>query len=118
MAYPRDPNLKTQFPNTDTREMHKTMECMSICRACAQKCIEEGNKHTALLCLECSDICDLAIKFKSNNSEYCQQVLDLCAQICRRCANECSRMEAPHCQECAEACRACAEACSLTPSYR
>lgn len=118
MTYPRDISLKTQFPNTDTREMHRIMECMSICRNCARKCMEEGNKHLALLCLDCSEICDLAIKLKSYESEYCQQVLDLCTTACRSCANECSRMQSQHCQECAEVCRNCAEACSLHPNYR
>lgn len=118
MAYPRDTGLKTQFPNLDTREMHQLMECMSICKACAKKCTEEGNKHLACLCQDCADICDLAIKYKSCESDYCQQVLDLCAQICRQCANECSRMQSNYCKECGEACRHCAEACSATLSYR
>jgi hypothetical protein len=117
MVYPRNSNLKTQFPNTDTREMHQVMECMSICRTCAKKCMEEGHKQLALLCLDCSDICDLVIKLKSSESEYCQQVLELCAYACRHCANECNHMPSQHCQECAEVCRRCAEACSRLPTY-
>jgi hypothetical protein len=117
MAYPRDTSLKSQFADLDTKEIHQLMECMSICKACSKKCIEEGFKRQALLCQDCSEICDLAIKLKSYNSEYCQRVLELCAQVCRQCANECSRMQSAHCQECAEACRHCAEACSLIPIH-
>ena len=118
MTYSRNGSLATQFPQTGTKEMHQLMECMSICKACTKKCIEDGNKRIALLCLDCSEICDLAIKFKSCDSDYCQQVLDLCAYACRQCSNECSRIQSPHCQECAEICRHCAEACSLMPSHR
>jgi len=110
-------NKFSQFPNTDTREMHCMMECMSICLACAKKCVEEGYKKTALLCNDCAKICDLAIQFKSCDSEFQHQVLDLCAQICKRCADECQKMEAGHCQECAEACKHCAEACSVAYSH-
>lgn len=116
MAYPKQTG--TQFPQTDTREMHAIMECLSICKACAKMCLEQGNKRISSLCNDCGEICDLAVKFKSCNSEWTQQVLDLCAQACRQCANECGRMHERHCQECAEACRRCAEACTLIPNYR
>jgi hypothetical protein len=109
--------LFTEFPNTDSREMHCIMECMSICTACSKKCIEEGHKKTALICADCAKICDLAIQFKSCESEFQTQVLDLCAQICKKCADECNKMKAQHCQECAEACRRCVEACSSVYSY-
>jgi hypothetical protein len=107
----------TDFPQTDTREMHCMMECMSICTACAKKCIEEGHARTAALCAECADICALAIKSKSCQSEFQHQILDLCAQACRRCAEECSHMNAHHCQECAEVCRRCADCCTPVSSY-
>jgi hypothetical protein len=117
MVYPRLTTLKTQYPNTDTRELHRLIECMSICKACVKRCIDEGNRHIALTCLDCSEICDLAIKLKSYESEYCQQVLELCSRACRNCANECGRDQSQHCQECEEACRRCAESCSAL-SYR
>lgn len=117
MAYPRDTSLKNPFADLNTKEMHQLTECMTICKACSKKCLEEGNKRLALLCQDCSDICDLAIKLKSSESHYCQQILDLCTQICRQCATECSRMQSPHCQECADVCRRCAEACSAIPVY-
>ncbi|WP_068471416.1 four-helix bundle copper-binding protein [Candidatus Protochlamydia phocaeensis] len=116
MAYPK--MTGTQYSNLDTPEMHAIMECLSICKACAKKCIEEGHQRIACLCNDCAELCDLAVKFKSCNSEWTQQVLDLCGNICRQCANECGRMQSRYCQECAEACRRSAEACSLHPSYR
>jgi hypothetical protein len=118
MVYPRNTNQKTQFPIVETKEMHQLMDCMSICRACSKKCLDEGDKRLASLCQDCSEICDLAIKLKSSDSDYCHQVLDLCAQVCRRCANECNHMPSAHCQECAEVCRHCAEACAAMPTYR
>lgn len=111
MVYPRNGSLTTQFLHTDTKFMHRLMECMSVCRACSKKCTQEGHHRAALVCLDCSEICEMAIKFKSVESEYSHQVLDLCAQICRHCANECSRIQIQYCQECAEVCRHCAEAC-------
>lgn len=104
----------TEFPQTDTRYMHAIMECMSICVACTKKCIEDGHKKMAALCAECADVCALAIKSASCQSEFNPQIMDLCSQICRHCANECQKMQAQHCQECAEACNLCAEACSTT----
>lgn len=118
MAYPRHPNAGSQFSATNSKEMQTLMECMSTCRACAKKCTEEGSKRAACVCSDCSEICDLAIKFKSCESEYCQQVWDLCSQICRHCANECSHVQSQHCQECSEVCRRCAEACAPAHSYR
>jgi hypothetical protein len=115
MAYPR--TASTQFPYHASQEMHTLTECMTICKACAKKCIEEGNKRMAFLCNDCGEICDTAIKFKSCDSEFCQQVLDLCSHICRQCANECSRSPSQHCQECGEVCRRCSEACLRTTSH-
>ncbi len=108
----------SQFPQTDSKEMHQMMECMSICAACAKKCMVEGHKKTAALCAECADVCALAIKSASCQSEFQHQIMDLCAQVCQRCADECSKMQADHCKECAEACRRCAESCSTVHSMR
>jgi len=108
----------TQFPQINTPEIRALIECMNTCKACAKKCIEGGNKKTALLCGECCEICDLAIKYKCCDSEFTQQVLDLCGQVCRQCATECNRIESAHCHECAEACRRCAEVCTPALSNR
>jgi|GEM_PF-1537484 len=100
------------FPQIDFKEMQNMMECMSVCAACAKKCVDEGQKKTAALCAECADICSLAIKAKSSQSEFQHQIMDLCAKICKRCAEECKKMKVDHCQECAEVCTRCSESCS------
>jgi hypothetical protein len=117
MIYPRHINLKT-FPKTDVQEMNKLTKCMTTCRACAKKCIEDDNHRLAFLCLDCSEICDLAIKLTGSDSDFCPQVFALCAQACIQCANECDRFQNQPYQECEEACRHCAEICSDTFSYR
>ncbi len=101
----------TEFPLTHTSYMHRLMECMSICAACAKKCIEEGHKKTAALCVECADMCALTIKSISCQSEFNRQLTDLCAQVCQRCGEECNKMKVQHCQECTEACKRATDAC-------
>jgi len=96
------------FPQTDSKEMQKLMECMSVCAACSKMCIDQGQKKTAALCAECADVCSLAIKAQSNQSEFQHQIMDLCAQICRRCAEECKKMKV---------CTRCAESCSTAHSH-
>ena len=103
---------KSCFPHTNSKEMHQMMECMSVCTACSKKCIDEGHKKTAALCAECADVCALAIKAMSSQSEFKQQIMELCAQVCQKCADECKKMQVDHCQECAEICKRCSECCS------
>lgn len=105
-----------EFPQTDTTHMHALMECMSICAACARKCIDEGHKTTASLCAQCADVCSLAIKSVSCQSEFNTRIMELCTEVCKRCAEECQKMDVAHCQECAEACKKCANACSHSHS--
>jgi hypothetical protein len=102
----------TEFPDMGTTHMQAMMECMSICEACAKMCLDEGHKKTAQLCVECADICAMAIKSSNFHSEFQPQIMDLCVQVCQRCAEECKKMKAKHCQECAEVCTTCADACS------
>ena len=105
------------FPQTDSKDMHTLMECMSICAACAAKCIAEDHKTTARLCADCADICALTIKARSSHSEFEQPIVELCVQACQRCSEECQKVHATHCQECAQACQRCVEACSTAYSY-
>lgn len=107
-----------EFPQLDSRSMRAMMDCMSVCSACAKKCLEEGHGKTAALCAQCADICSLAIKSTSCQSEFQQQINDLCAQVSKRCADECQKMQATYCQECSQACKECAEACSTAYSMR
>lgn len=99
------------FPHLAHEHMHLLMNCFSACCACAKMCIDEGHKKSAILCNECADVCSLAIKFHSSDSEFNKQVLQLCAQVCKRCGEECSKMEAAHCKQCSVLCFECAEAC-------
>lgn len=101
----------SSFPHVYHEHMSILMKCFSICSACSKMCIKENHKKTAILCADCADICALAIKLHSNDSEFKDQVMDLCAAICSRCAEECGKMEAEHCLECSDICKRCAEAC-------
>lgn len=105
-----------EFPQVNSPHLQAIMECMIVCIACSVKCIEEGHKKTAILCAECADVCDLAIKSASSQSEFNNHIMELCAQVCQRCAEECRKMQVQHCIECAEACNQCAEACSTAQS--
>jgi hypothetical protein len=104
---PSDQEHKSAFPHTDTPEMQILMKCMSVCAACAKKCLDEGHKKTAALCSDCSNICALTIKARSSLSELQRPILELCIQACQHCADECNKMKVAHCQECAEVCRQC-----------
>lgn len=92
--------------------MQTMLECMSVCVACAKKCLDEGHKKTAALCAECADICCLAIKAASSHSTFEREVMELCSKACKKCAEECKKMQVNHCQECSEVCNTCAQACS------
>ncbi len=91
---------------TNHHQTNALTECMSICADCAKKCMEEGHKKVATLCVECADACALAIKSASS------QLLGLCAEICKQCADECQTLPLQHCEECAQCCRQCAKVCS------
>jgi hypothetical protein len=103
---------ETEFPQADTDQIHKMMNCLSICAACSKKCLEEGHKKTAAVCAECADVCALAIKSTCVESEFNEQIVDLCAQVCNRCTDQCKKTQIQSCQECAEVCRQCKDACS------
>ncbi len=105
-------NESTEFPEAHTPHMQTMLECMSVCVACAKKCLEEGHKKTAAICAECADICSLAIKASSGHSNFETEIMELCSNACKKCADECKKMQVKHCQECAEVCKRCAEACS------
>lgn len=108
----------THFQNVNTPEVQTLSQCLATCKECGKMCLEEGQARTAIICNECAEICDLALKFKCCNSEFANQALDLCGQICKRCASECGKANSAHCQECADVCKRCAEVCSSVHSYR
>lgn len=106
------------FAEVQSPQMQTLLECMAVCACCAKKCLEEGNKTTASLCAECSEICHMAIKALCCHSSFEDQIIELCSNACQKCAAECKKMKANHCQECAEACKQCEEACSGSLSRR
>jgi hypothetical protein len=74
--------------------------------------MEEKHSDTAILCSDCADVCALAIKLHSGDSEFSDRVFALCAEVCDRCADSCSKNTSEHCQQCSEICRECARACN------
>lgn len=68
---------QTEFPEAHNPHMQTMLECMSVCTACAKKCLEEGHKKTAALCAECADVCSLAIKAASGHSHFENEVMEL-----------------------------------------
>lgn len=111
-------NKYPNFPESGSQEMQAMMLCMSISASCSKKCLEEGHKNTAILCAECADICALAARWHSCQSEFSSQMMNLCAEVCYKCGIECQKMEEKHCQECAQVCLMCAEVCSEEQSIR
>ena len=107
-------NVYSEFPHVSHDHMKTMLNCFIICESCAKMCIDEGHKVTAKLCLDCADVCNLAIKLHSRDSEFNRKVMDLCADVCARCGEECAKNKAAHCQQCSEICFDCAEACSST----
>lgn len=99
------------FPHISHAHMQTLLKCYSICSSCARMCIEEGMKNTAVLCSDCADVCALAIKLHSNDSEFSEKIMRLCSDVCERCGNECAKNEMEHCQQCSEICKECAKAC-------
>lgn len=104
-------NKFSSFPHVSHEHMDILMKCFSICSACSKMCIKENHAKTAILCADCADVCSLAIKLHSSDSEFSTQIFDLCSEVCARCAEECAKNSAKHCQECSEICQACSAAC-------
>ena len=73
--------------------------------------MNENMKETAILCSDCADVCALAIKLHSGDSEFSSQIFDLCAEVCSRCAEVCGKSRAGHCQQCSDICKKCADSC-------
>lgn len=106
-----DTKKYSAFPHVHHEHMQVMNNCFSICAACSAMCAKEGHKETAVLCSDCADVCALAIKLHSSDSEFNPKVMALCADVCARCAEACFKNKAEHCQQCAEICKECAKAC-------
>lgn len=90
-------------------------QCVAACEFCATSCLDEPSVKDLTKCIrldrDCADICSLAIKFLSRNSERATSIVELCVVLCAACAEECERHGHDHCIECAEACRHCEQSC-------
>ncbi len=90
-------------------------QCVAACEFCATSCLNEPKVKDLSKCIrldrDCADICSLAIKFLSRNSERATSIVELCVVLCAACAEECERHDHDHCIECAEACRHCEQSC-------
>ena len=91
------------------------LRCVLACESCASSCLEEQDVQMMANCIkldrDCADMCALAARLMTRDSELAKGFCQLCAEACRACANECSKHEMEHCQKCSEACLACANAC-------
>jgi hypothetical protein len=91
-------------------------DCVKICNNCVTKDLREPDVPKMIRCIQldidCSDICTLASRYLSRDSEFSNDILDKCAKICDSCAEECEKHpDMPHCVECAKICRKCAQEC-------
>jgi len=91
-------------------------KCITACTACETACLAEKTTdmtHMIALDRDCADICALAVKLMSRESEFSKQACALCAIICDACAKSCDMhaKKFEHCRLCAEACRSCAAEC-------
>lgn len=93
--------------------INKLSNCLAACEHSADACLAEDGDMTDCIRIErdCADVCALAIKFVSRDSNHASDILDLCADLCDACAEECAKHDHNHCQDCAKACHECAEAC-------
>lgn len=98
-----------------------TLECSSVCSACADACLAERDVvpliHCIRLCLDCADICGTTARVLSRQTEpdlgIITRMLEVCARTATACGDECERhaTQHAHCQICAIACRSAVVAC-------
>jgi hypothetical protein len=68
----------------------------------------EGAPGCISICRDCADICSVASKFMSRNSEHVEKVCVICNDICNSCASECEKYhDIEGCTQSVEACRKC-----------
>ena len=93
------------------------MFCAVICTSCADSCSAEkmNMRQCVRACLDCADICEMAMKVAArrtgSNPIVLQEALQLCVTACDVCAEECASHDNDHCRRCAEMCRECARDC-------
>lgn len=88
-------------------------EAIRACQACAAADIRAGTTLTALINLDCADICTATrnsmARFSSHHGDLC----NVCAHICRACATACAPHADVHAHfaACQFACEKCAAEC-------
>jgi Domain of Unknown Function (DUF326) len=117
-AYPRDFNLDA---DRLSRCIEACYDCAQACTACADDCLSEQSVAELVKCIrlneDCADICVVAGRVNSRQTEYdanvTRAIVQACAETCSACGDECERHAShhEHCRICAEACRRCEEAC-------
>lgn len=95
--------------------IQKLLDCATACENCAASCLDEADVTAMAHCIEidrdCAELCYLAAKLLTRDSEYAHELLALCEKICRHCAEECAKHKHQHCIICGEKCTQCADAC-------
>src|SRR5262249_49504782 len=79
--------------NIDVLEIKQIVDCQSACKTCFEKCMKKGYRDLGLLCLECAEIAELAVKFKCSHAILESDVMKLFALACRKCLSECKRVK-------------------------
>ncbi len=92
------------------------LACIAACQHCAASCLREPEVGHMALCIqldmECSAVCEAAVKLMSLGSNHANAICQICADVCNACGDECAKHQHDHCQACAAACRRCADECS------
>jgi hypothetical protein len=88
------------------KDLHALNECIKFCQLCATECVKT-HKDIALVCIECAEICNLTIKFKSCRAKFTPEVVALCIHVCQECEEKCKLINTEICQKCAIICREC-----------
>jgi len=95
--------------------IRQLLDCAQACESCGASCLDEQDVTPMAHCIEldrdCADLCYLAARMLTRDSEFAHELLALCEKACRHCAQECGKHHHEHCKRCAEECRKCAEAC-------
>jgi hypothetical protein len=99
-----------------------SMHAAQACTSCVDACLAEDDvaelRTCILLCVSCSDVCDMTARTLSRPAGadhlVLHRLLQACVRTCQKSAEECDRHAAHHrhCEVCARACRQCIQACS------
>lgn len=99
-------------------ELVESLEkCDAACSNCAISSLELDDRHSmsdcVKFCLDCADICHLALRLLARDSSHAVSAVKLCMTMCDECATECEKYEYDHCRLSAEACRRSEKQCRI-----